>query len=382
MEQPTFEYRARDNRLVRTRRTLLLILISLMLPLLSGCQITYVIKSAYNQFSLLNSRVRIEQALTDPRLTDEEKRKLRLAMEAIEFAEKNLGLNRTENYRTYVHLDRPYVTYVVNAAYRNELKAYEWWFPIVGSVPYKGFFSPEEAKEEASKLAAKGYDSHVRGVSAYSTLGWFSDPILSSMLRYQDHELVETIIHETVHATIYIKGHADFNERLAVFIGRKGALEFYKSKEGPNGTTIHLIEDEYKDERLFADFMSKELESLESWYVQMKETQIPDEVRDERLKEIIARFKSQVRPQLKLPERYSGFENSNLNNAILLNYRLYFENLDDFEAAFSRLGGDFKKMLEFSKSLEKAKDPKLELEKAAHGELSVGAYKLKSNFFD
>lgn len=325
--------------------------------------------------------MRIEQALKDPRLSEDEKRKLTLAMEAIEFAEKNLGLNRTENYRTYVHLDRPYVTYVVNAAYRNELKPYKWWFPIVGSVPYKGFFSPDEAKEEASKLEAKGYDTHVRGVSAYSTLGWFSDPLLSSMLRYKDHELVETIIHETVHATIYIKSHADFNERLAVFVGRKGALEFYKHKEGPNGPTLRLMEEELEDERLFTNFIAKELKSLEAWYEKKKNETIPEETRNERFQEIIARFEAEVRPRLKLPDRYKGFAGSRLNNAVLLNYRLYFENLDDFEAAFSRLGGDFKKLLEFCKSLENAKDPKLELEKAARGELT-GIYMLKSNFLD
>ena len=350
--------------MVRTRRTLVLVLISL-LPLLNGCQVTYLVKSAYNQLSLLNSRVRIDQALNDPKLNEEEKRKLALAMEAIEFAEKNLGLKRTENYRTYVHLDRPYVTYVVNAAYRYELKPYTWWFPIVGSVPYKGFFSPDEAKTEAESLSKKGFDTHVRGVSAYSTLGWFSDPLLSSMLRYKDHELVETVIHETVHATIYIKNHVDFNERLAVFIGQKGTLEFYRSKEGPNGPTIRLITEEEHDERLFSEFMSKELKLLEEWYEQRKGKEISEEIRKERFKEITARFKKEIRPRLKDPRRYDGFENSELNNAKLLNYQLYFDNLDDFEAAFSSLGSDFQKMLEFCKSLEKAEDPKLELEKAA-----------------
>lgn len=350
--------------MVRARRALSLVLIALA-PLLGGCQVTYLVKSAYHQVALLGSRVPLEKALEDSRLSEDQKQKLRLAMEAIEFAENDLGLKRTDNYRTYVHLDRPYVTYVVNAAHRQELKAYRWWFPVVGSMPYKGYFNPDGAKSEAESMRRRGYDAYVRGVSAYSTLGWFSDPLLSSMLRYKNFDLVETVIHETVHATIYIKGHADFNERLAVFIGRKGAEEFYKKKEGPDSPTLRLIRDDLADQKTFIDFMAKELKSLEGWYTERKDVHIPEEERRARLNEITARFKSEVRPKLLLADSYRSFENEELNNATLLNYRLYFESLDNFEAAFKNLGGDFKKMLEFCKSLETSADPIRALEKAA-----------------
>jgi predicted aminopeptidase len=337
------------------------------MPLLTGCQAGYLLKSGYFQAKLLGSRIPIEKALGEPSLSDEQKRKLRLTLEVRQFAESDLSLKHTTNYTTFVQLDRPYVTYVVSASSRTELKAYKWWFPIIGSVPYKGFFDPESAKAEADKLKARGYDTYVRGVSAYSTLGWFSDPMLSSMLAYKDHDLVDTVIHETLHATIYIKSEADFNERMAVFFGRKGAEAFYQKKEGPDSPTLRVMSEEVHDENLFADFMFNEMKALEDWYKVRAGLVIAEPERMARIKEIQKRFNSEVRPRLKLADSYKNFENAELNNARLLTYRLYFEKIDDFEAVFKKLGSDFHKMLDFCRSLQSADDPRAELAKAAHG---------------
>ena len=332
-----------------------------MLPLIAGCQISYLVKSASGQADLLRRRVPIEEALKDPELTDEQKRKLRLAEEARAFAESELGLKRTLNYTSFVRLKHPYVTWVVSAAPKNELKAYNWKYPLVGALPYKGYFDPESAKTEAESLKAEGYDVYVRGVTAYSTLGWFRDPLLSSMLAYKDHDLVNTIIHETVHATIYIKSQADFNERLATFFGNKGVEEFYKKREGDNGTTRSLIENEKHDERVFSEFMAKEIADLGKWYEQRRGVVIDETERLARLASIKERFRAEVRPRLRVPNSYKNFEASELNNARLLVHRLYNENLDDFETLFRKLGSDFHKMLDFCKKLEGTADPRAEL---------------------
>lgn len=322
-------------------------------------------KSAYSQADLLRRRVSIEEALKDSKLTDEQKRKLLLAQEAREFAEKSLGLAPTKNYTSFVQLDRPYVTYVVSAALKRDLTAWKWKYPLVGSLPYKGYFNPEDAKAEAAELRAKDLDVYVRGVSAYSTLGWFRDPILSSMLGYRDHQLVNTIIHETVHATIYIKSEADFNERLATFFGNKGAEAFYRAKEGEQSQTLAKMAGENKDDKIFSEFIGRELESLRQWYEERKETPVADEIRFARIGELKTRFLAEVRPVLSSEDSYKNFETAELNNARLLTYRLYYENLDDFEIVFKKLGSDFHKMLEFCKSLEKSEDPKADLAKAA-----------------
>ena len=333
--------------------------------LLSGCQIGYLVKSAYSQADLLRRRVPIEEALKDPHLTEEQKRKLLLAREAREFAEKSLGLQPTQNYTSYVDLGRPYVTYVVSAAYKNELKAFKWKYPLVGSLPYKGYFNPDDAKAEAEGLKKENLDVYVRGVSAYSTLGWFRDPLLSSMLAYKDHDLVNTIIHETVHATIYIKSEADFNERLATFFGNKGAEAFYRAKEGADGKTLQTIAKENHDDRVFSAFIGRELESLRQWYEERKEAPLTEDVRQARILELKERFRTEVRPKFLSPDSYKNFETADLNNARLLTYRLYYEDLDDFEKVFKRLGSDFHKMLEFCKTLEKSEDPKADLARAA-----------------
>ncbi len=335
--------------------------------LLSGCQIGYLAKSAYSQANLLRRRIPVEDALKDSRLDSDQKRKLVLAQEARAFAETELGLSKTKNYTSYVQLEGPYVTYVVNAAPKDELKPHLWKYPLVGSMPYKGFFEPKGAEEEAAALKAEGFDTYVRGVTAYSTLGWFRDPILSSMLTYKDHDLVDTIIHETVHATIFVKSEADFNERLATFIGNKGTEAFYKKREGDASPTLKTIKADSVDQKIFGEFMKRELDSLEAWYKERKEKGLAftEEERVARIKAIQEHFLSDVKPKLEQKDSYSKFETAELNNARLLNYRLYFEDLSQFEKVFVKLGSDFTKMLAYCKSLEKSDDPVADLKRKA-----------------
>lgn len=322
-------------------------------------------KSAYSQADLLRRRVPIEDALKDPHLTAEQKAKLVLAQEARVFAESDLGLAHTKNYTTYVQLDAPYVTWVVSAAPKDELTHFLWHYPLVGSMPYKGFFDPKSAEDQAADLRADGLDTYIRSVTAYSTLGWFKDPVLSSMLGYKDYDLVSAIIHETTHATVFIKSEADFNERLATFIGNKGAEAFYLKREGAQGATLRKMNDDAEDERLFGEFISRELDSLEAWYKERKGTPIAEADRLARIQQIQSRFVAEVKPRLRAPQDFARFEKSELNNARLLTYRLYFQDLSQFQKVFDKLGRDFSKMLAFCKSLEKADDPVAALAKEA-----------------
>lgn len=336
-----------------------------LIVLFSGCQIGYLMKSAYSQADLLRRRVPIEEALRDSRLNAEQKRKLVVASEARIFAENDLGLAHTKNYTTFVQLDGPYVTWVVSASAKDDLKPRLWNYPLVGEMPYQGFFEPQGAKDLAAELKAEGLDTYIRGVSAYSTLGWFRDPILSSMLAYKDYELVSTIIHETTHATVFIKSEADFNERLAEFIGQKGAEAFYLKREGPDGATLKRMRDDADDERAFGEFITKELYSIEAWYIEHKGVPIAEDVRQKRLRLIQANFVSNLKPKLKDGEGFSRFEKAELNNARLLTYRLYFQDQSQFQKVFDKLGHDFTKMLNFCRSLESSQDPVASLAAAA-----------------
>ena len=320
-----------------------------------GCQLSYYIHCAYHQSKLFGARMPIEKALNSNTLTEEEKRKLKLAVEAKRFAEDKLGLTKSGNYTTFVKLDRSHVSYIVQAAFPWEMKAYQWHFPFVGKVPYKGYFRRELAEEEALELKQKQFDTYVRGVSAYSTLGWFNDSVLSSMLRYEDHDLVELIIHETVHATLFIKSAAEFNERMATFLGKVGRTMFYLERAGQAAPELKAAEADTYDAKLFSDFFTKEIESLKSWYVENKLT-VNDDTKAARLKEIQGRFDKDVRPKLK-SENYAEFSKRPLNNAILMAYKTYEYALDDFERLHQRLGNDFAKTLAYLKTLEKEKKP-------------------------
>jgi len=304
----------------------------------------------------MRSQVSLDEALKDPQLTDEQKRKIQLAQRARDFAEKELSLKPTKNYTNFVMLDRPYVTYVVSAAPKWQLKSFQWHYPIVGSMPYKGFFNEADAKKEEENLQKENLDTYMRGVSAYSTLGWFKDPLLSSMLRYKDYDLVNTIIHETVHATLYIKHEADFNERMAVFLGNRGAEIFYSQDEGPNSPTLKTVKNENADDKLFSTWMSGKLKTLEAWYEALPKDQQIDELRQKQFTQLQEDFKKELLPKLKT-DTYKKFQDVKLNNARLLVYRTYMQDLSDFEKLFDKSGKDFKKFLEECKSLEKEKDP-------------------------
>jgi predicted aminopeptidase len=327
-----------------------------LFPLLAGCQINYLASSAYNQMKLLNARVPIDEALKDPKISDSEKRKLELAQKARAFAENDLHLKPTQNYTSYVKLDRPYVTYVVSAAYKWELKHYQWSYPFVGKMPYKGYFNEEDAKIQEQEMQKEDLDTYMRGVSAYSTLGWFKDPLLSSMLRYKDYDLVNTIIHETVHATLYIKGNADFNESLAMFLGNKGAEQYYLKEEGANSPTLAQIKKDNEDDKIFSKFISQELKDLAAWYKDLPATEHVEEKRMARIQAIQEKFKKEVLPTMHT-KNYEKFTSAKLNNARLLVYKTYLQDLADFETLYQQSGKSFQVFIERCKALEGEKDP-------------------------
>lgn len=323
---------------------------------LSGCQLTYIMKSGYGQMRLLSSRVPVEDVLKRDNLSEDVRHKLSISQDARKFAEERLHLKPTKNYKSYVELDRPYVTYVVSAAPKWNLEHHQWSYPFLGKMPYKGYFNEEDAKIEEEKLKSDDLDTFMRGVTAYSTLGWFDDPLLSSMMRYKDYDLVNTIIHETVHATLYIKHAADFNERLASFLGNKGAEYFYLEREGSDSKTLAQVRIDNEDNKIFSAFISEEIKALKEWYKNVPTLEKTEENRSARILEIQNRFASQIQPRLK-GDQYTRFPSLKLNNARLLIYKTYMQNLDEFEQLYQLVDRDFEKFLVVCKEFESSKNP-------------------------
>jgi predicted aminopeptidase len=223
------------------RRLVLLVL----LPALSGC---YLITQAGGQLRILLNSQSIDRLLKDPAVPVDTKLKLMLVKDIKVFGEHDLGLHRSANYECFYDTRGTPITYIVSACRKDRFEPHLWWFPIVGDVPYKGFFAKEDAEAEARDLEAQDYDVALGTAAAYSTLGYFPDPVLSTMLNYPEEELAALLLHELTHGTIYLPGGADFNEGLASFVGWQGALEYARSRHGIGspqyGRTVRAFADE------------------------------------------------------------------------------------------------------------------------------------------
>jgi predicted aminopeptidase len=210
--------------------------IPLALLTLSAClPIHYSLQAGAGQLELWTQARPLEEVLGSPHTSPRVRRLLSEVSEVKRFGEQH-GLRATSSYRKFVDLRRPAVVWAVSACPELSLQAHVWRFPIAGSVPYLGWFEQRAADEFGASLRAEGFDVEVRPVPAYSTLGWFDDPVLSSMLSPGNEGLawlVETVLHESVHATLYVAGQSSFNEGLASFAGSRLAKAYLAAQYGP-----------------------------------------------------------------------------------------------------------------------------------------------------
>jgi predicted aminopeptidase len=228
---------------MRTKASLLALLL-LAVPATSGCYLAHV---ASGQWRLLRARQPIEEVLTASDTSPELRDSLELVGHTRRFAAE-LGLEVGGNYTSFVPWPGDRVVTAVVAARAGEVEPAGFWFPIVGRVPYKGYFDPEKARAQADELRAEGMDVCLVPVRAYSTLGWFDDPVTEPMLRGGAGQFVETILHELVHATVYVTDDADFNEGVATFIGEEASVRFY-AEDADAGAAAALRRREVEDGR-------------------------------------------------------------------------------------------------------------------------------------
>lgn len=222
--------------------------------LLGGCTtLGYYWQADRGEISILQHRRPISKVIADPKTSRETRQELKVAVKARRFAARRMDLPNGQSYRSYVALDRPYPVWVVYATPRFSLRPIEWCFPIAGCVPYRGYFSKNAADNFAKRMQKKGRDVLVTGAPAYSTLGWFADPIYSSMLQLGSVNLAGTIFHELAHQKVYVENAPVFNESFAdavesigvrlFFSGRNAkALASWRKLQKINGRVIHAAE--------------------------------------------------------------------------------------------------------------------------------------------
>jgi predicted aminopeptidase len=307
-----------------------------VVSLISGCSPLYVMRAAYEEGKILWRREPIADYLGKPDLVPDTGEKLRLVLEVREYAKDVLKMNVRGSYATYSYVDRPDLAFIVTAAPRTELKPYTWWFLFVGRVPYKGYFSKEDAEQAAAELEAQGYDTNVRISAAFSTLGWFDDPLLSHLLRYDKVTLAEIIFHELLHSTFYVKGAGDFNESFANFVGARAAIEFFRDKRGVTSAEYQEAVRDWQEELEFSAFIEDFAKSLDELYRRDISYEDKLRLREELFQKAREDWSRRIAD---LPRsRFRRFSEQPLNNAGVINYLLYFRNLKLFDEVYHAQG--------------------------------------------
>ncbi|MBI3099311.1 MAG: aminopeptidase [Planctomycetes bacterium] len=308
---------------------------------LGGCSVSYVAKQASGQLHIVMNRTSIDKLLKTGRLTEDQKEKLRLVLEAKAYAEETIGLTRSDNYLKYHDTGGKSVAWNLSASPRDALAPKTWWFPIVGTVPYLGYFDREDGEIEERRLKAQGYDTCLRGVRAYSTLGWFTDPVFSPMLEDDIHELVNTIVHELTHGTVYASGQGDFNESFATFVGNQGGVEFLAMRFGADSAVCRRAREAIADDAAFGEWIADHLDRLRGLYASDLASEEKIHRREFFFRQMREGYTAELKPMLKTAD-YDYFPAMQINNAVLLGYARYMDDLALYEKAYESLGRDLR----------------------------------------
>lgn len=306
----------------------------------------YLARAGWEEAKILWRRREIEEMVADSSVAPAVRSKLALVLAARSFAAADLRLDAGESFTTYSQLDSDTLVLVLSAAYRDRLAHHRWWFPIVGHVPYKGFFDVEAAKREEQAFQRRGFDTYLRPASAFSTLGWFNDPLVSTTLRADTLSLANTVIHELVHNTFYAPGQAEFNESFANFVGARGSAEFYRMRG--QARVVAEAEARWSDDKVLAQFWKKLHGDIDTGFKahpgdSLRETRI--QLRDSLYRAARQELIYRVGPQLRtVAPRY--VERVRLDNAALLARRIYLTDVALFDSIWVREGRDVKRTVQ------------------------------------
>lgn len=257
------------------------------------------------------------------------------------FAQSDLGLAASDNYTTFVEVERDYLVDVVSAVRELSFERKTWWFPVVGSVPYRGYYRRAAADRLARSLREEGWDVIIRRVDGFSTLGYFRDPLFSFMRDYDEWRIAELIIHEMAHATLWLRGQSQFNEEFATFVGRAGARAYLEQRYGAGDVVVAEFDDYRHDAERFRDDILRLRDELEVLYLSAAaEDRPPAETaaaKAETISRLQARFAATYDERYR-SERYRWFSDATINNAYIDLFVKYSDNIEQFEAVYQAHG--------------------------------------------
>ena len=342
-----------------------LFLILGILTFCGGCSdFGYYRQAASGHLDLLSRKQDIQELIDSPNTASELKRKLKLVKSIRKFAMEQLAVPENDGYSGYVELDRPYVTIVVTAAPKLELKAHKWCYWFIGCQEYRGYFDEQQARIFADQLHHQEVDVSVRQVTAYSTLGWlnkswmpdyFSDPVLSTFLRRNDIEMIAVLIHEIAHQVVYVSNDTSFNESFAVFVEQEGLRQFLSYAEEKDIIYKDRVElyqwylNASKDRKLFRQLINSTFEEMDKLF--SSELANTDKLRKKQqlydnLRENYKLLKNEF-----LVLSYDNWFNRDLNNTHLLGVRRYNSKVEKFKSLFDQHGKDWRQFFQAVREL-------------------------------
>lgn len=302
-----------------------------------GCGVGYVIKSAYFQAELLHSREPIDQAKARQTFNAKQLASFERIADIKGFG-ATIGLKATDNYDTYAS-DWNRTIWNLTACPDLSFSPVTWRFPIVGKVPYLGFFRRSDADSWARRLENDGNEVYLRTAGAYSTLGWFRDPILPGMLEWSEYQLANTVLHELAHATLWIEGSVKFNESFANFVGRVAAIAYLEDRFGADSILVTRTRDNLQDLSAWRELLRSLYEDLDRVY---KDDTLSDEEKRTRRATVYGTLSERVQEtEFNNSERFEqAVEKGPWNNARLSQYRTYNHRLEQFEGVLNSADGD------------------------------------------
>lgn len=327
----------------------------LLLLWIGGCSdVAYYWQAGMGQLDILNARRPISEVLEDSEVSDVVKVKLRLVINAQRFGKDVLGMPDEHQFRYYSDIERKYVSWLVVASEAYAVKGYQNCFLIVGCLGYRGFFDKADGDQFAAELAGQGYDVLIRPVRAYSTLGWFDDPVLSSYIRSPDTQLIATIFHEQAHGILFVKGDTAFSESFSTFVEQEAVRRYLQTRGGNGARQLEHYLGLIADQRRFRKIVLRGRKRLERLYAS-------DISRGEMARQKKLQFQS-LREDYQKEKKsfkivsYDGWFERELNNAHLVGIQQYRSWLQAFQGLFERNGRNLESF--FAAAVELAELPR------------------------
>jgi predicted aminopeptidase len=311
----------------------------LAVVLLSGCSsVSYYGQLASGQWHLLRAREPVTKVIEDPARDPKLREHLIKSQQARAFASSHLHLPDNQSYRLYVDIGRPYVVWNVFATDEFSLDPVTHCFPVAGCVAYRGYYSQGAARGDAALQRQAGKDVFMSGVEAYSTLGWFDDPIISSMMTWGDERLATLIFHELAHQLYYVKDDSEFNESYATFVEQEGTRQWRAAR----GLPVEPVVDSSRRDQ-FTRLVLATRERLKQLYRQPLSSEVMRERKAAEFERLRSDYRQLRDSQWAGDKRYDAWINAPMNNAKLLPFGLYDQWVPAFAALFKKVGGDWPK---------------------------------------